>query len=482
LRIVVLNTLAGHWHMGPSWRRCRLGPVFSFVLALSCWLATGTTNAIHHNRLSASIGGRGQLGLFGPPDAIAASASLSRVADAVGLPAKGAAATASVDVHCLQNVGHRDPHDIGASTSAPVLYATRLGFQGCVAGQMLDVSANQDLAAAPVIFGGGSLFNQSFDAVNAKFLHSITGPLALWGVGFDDFPEERLSGPKMPAYLRGLDNLKLVGLRDFFQEDSPLLQSDDGLAPLLRWVPDASAMNLAFDQYLDPTLSLRLPPAKRSIGYVRPLNPLARAGCEPSGGDVTRIGLSKWLQQGLLTSQDVVPSDLVTEDMLKFLAESEVVIANSYHVIYWATLLGRKAVQCNRWSTALDHFKWPAVLYSGDLSHDVKQASSYPEAMREAREANMAFAEEVRYQMGLPGTKTFPGLFRPAEQAIRSSHTLHIIAIAVGVGLVGLIAVDSIRKRRSADGQELPRQCVAETPRSPQEGLVPDEAQPPQEG
>jgi hypothetical protein len=384
---------------------------------------------------------------------MAALSAMSAETTARGVDQRNATGVNHANVtRCVQNVFVKDPHNIGVSTSGPSLYWSSLGFQSCVGDHSIDLLASQEVRKItdyPVILGGGGLLNTSFDVANSRFLQNADGPVVMWGVGFAAFPVASNNGsvPELPAYLRqNTSNLKLIGLRDYFDEEHPLVQPTDVLAPLLRWVPCASALHPAFERYA--SAQQKKAPRKRRIGYVRSLDPIARRGCEQDGGGNTSKGLPAWLSSGVLTSADVCPDYLMIEDMLKFLAETEVIVSNSYHAIYWATLLGCKVVLCSRWSTTFDHLKWPVSHYTGDLRADAKQAKDYPGAMNEAKQANLAFAEEVRYQLGLPGTSASPTLsplLRSEEDRIRSVHTTVILATVLGLFIASLVTASVVK-------------------------------------
>lgn len=87
-----------------------------------------------------------------------------------------------------------------------------------------------------------------------------------------------------------------------------------------------------------------------------------------------------------------------TEDIcsiLQFIGSSEVIITNSYHMWYWATLMNRKVILFEKISTKFDHLRYPPVYYSGDLEADVARCETHPDALEEARRLNRDFAEKV---------------------------------------------------------------------------------------
>jgi uncharacterized protein YdcH (DUF465 family) len=79
-----------------------------------------------------------------------------------------------------------------------------------------------------------------------------------------------------------------------------------------------------------------------------------------------------------------------------FIASSEIVVSSSYHNIYWAHLMGKKAICANPFSTKFDYFQYKPIFYSGDFEKDISQAQIYPQALTEARKLNVDFFEKAK--------------------------------------------------------------------------------------
>ena len=84
------------------------------------------------------------------------------------------------------------------------------------------------------------------------------------------------------------------------------------------------------------------------------------------------------------------------EDIIKFISESEVIITNTYHIMYWSTLMNKKVILFNPFSNKFDNFKFKPVKYTGHMEADIKKAKNYPEAMEECKKLNLAFFEKVK--------------------------------------------------------------------------------------
>ena len=82
------------------------------------------------------------------------------------------------------------------------------------------------------------------------------------------------------------------------------------------------------------------------------------------------------------------------EEAIAFLAKGETVVTSSYHGAYWATLLGKKVamIPFGRKFYSLKH----RPVIAGDVASGVEKAESLADCLAESREANNAFAEEVK--------------------------------------------------------------------------------------
>ena len=86
--------------------------------------------------------------------------------------------------------------------------------------------------------------------------------------------------------------------------------------------------------------------------------------------------------------------------ILEFLGSAETVVTNSYHGVYWATLLKRKVV-CIPWGSKFNMFKHPPTMATEKNWQDkIKDAKSYPFALHECREANLKFFDDVKELLG----------------------------------------------------------------------------------
>lgn len=191
-----------------------------------------------------------------------------------------------------------------------------------------------------VIFGGGAIGN-TIGKVAAAAPARIK---VAWGLG--ETRHGRMTGAPAPS---GFD---LFGSRD------------DG-QPGAEWVPCASCMAHAFDE--------RCEPKHEAVFYFNRRRPRPDVDGIPSLDNECRFA-----------------------EALAFLSSGAVVVTNSYHGAYWATLLGRGAVVVDVYSSKLRQFRHrPAYAEDGRWISAIRNAPRYPHSLAEARAANVAFFGRV---------------------------------------------------------------------------------------
>ncbi len=199
---------------------------------------------------------------------------------------------------------------------------------------------------AVFIIGGGGLVNQNNDW-NAWMNDLIEKGRTVigWGIGFNQhFGSKIKVAPK-------LDKFSLLGMRDY-NKDVPYL-------------PCVSCLSTVFEEKY---------PIKRRIGCI----------VHYENVHIPVDGL------------DVVYNNQPFEEIITFIAETEVVVTNTYHVMYWSTLMNKKVILLNPFSDRFMNFKYKPVIYSGNLEADIKKCKQYPEALAECRALNRTFFNKVK--------------------------------------------------------------------------------------
>ena len=254
---------------------------------------------------------------------------------------------------------HRiDRNNVGDVFCAPYLY------MGLKEGSVTDIlEAKLDHAQEGiVIVGGGGLGRRSF----SKQLAALATPerkykLIAWGVGSDTVVD-RAGGLLDPArkfdlYGPYFDQFDAVGIRSW---------SDKGQR--FQWVPCVSAMHPLLDQYRERK------PGKLVGHYLHKNQRLDT----PKDSTTTNKG-----------------SDL--EQKLAFIADHEYIVTNTYHGVYWATLLERK-VLCLPFKSGLFSFRHKPAYIASPLptEEDLHRAPVHAGSLEECRAANLGFLAELR--------------------------------------------------------------------------------------
>jgi len=244
---------------------------------------------------------------------------------------------------------HRlDTDNLGDRLSSPALYfdflrdASRHDF-------LRVPSRALGHARVAVVGGGGLLDNDFFRRGWLNLADRTPADLVAWGVGHNRH------GSTTARYQDALGRFALVGLRD----TGPDVPAE------YDWVPCASCMHLEFDRPHDVLVDV--------VCYSHAQHPLAIEG-------VPRM---------TNTARDAAAA-------IRFLASADTVLTNTYHGMYWATLLGRKVVVFP-YSSKFHGFRYGASMATiDDWKSAVARASRYPDALTECREANRRFAGKVQ--------------------------------------------------------------------------------------
>lgn len=248
----------------------------------------------------------------------------------------------------------RNTSNIGDLMSSPYDYFTLPG-ESATADFWSRVNAGEEHFDNIIV--GGGVFWKNYVRI-PMYYHRLRPRknLILWGVGIDT-----PAAPPMPADFT--DRCALIGTRDFAGA------SVDG--EKVVFCPCASAMNRAFD--------LPRPPSRHKVICFLHHN-------------------KKLAQSALFAAYPKMNNYAEFTDTLDFLASGEVVITDSYHGLYWATLLGKKVI-CLEGGGKFALFKWtPAYVKPEayrEILADADEIPSYPGALSECRELNIAFYEKV---------------------------------------------------------------------------------------
>lgn len=234
-----------------------------------------------------------------------------------------------------------------------------------------------------IIYGGGGLIGgmrpMGHVITNQKNANKrIYG----WGIGehiYISLDEQTQFHPPVdisyPFYVRKFD---LLGIRDWYPNLYTAL-------PQTRWVPCSSCMHKAFDEEYE---------VKHDIAFFTHKNfPMHVVHMLPK---------DTWDYPHMTND-----GENTFEEVINFLGSADVIITNSFHGAYWATLLG-KVVICFPWSTKFYGLKHaPIMCPAPDWKKALndKEQKQYKGALEECRQANKDFhVELINHILNTPQT------------------------------------------------------------------------------
>lgn len=209
-------------------------------------------------------------------------------------------------------------------------------------GKLMDVrkdSGRFDVA----IYGGGALAQCIGSNITAR-------KRIAWGIGRTS--RAWREGDPIPA----MPEMDLLGCREFGIQETAKV----------KYIPCASCMHSAFDrQYSED---------KAIVAFYN-------AGRKP------RIPNAHFAMSNREPMQDIIA----------FLGSAALVVTNSYHGAYWATLLGKRVIVHGPYSSKFHFMKYPPTLVpeSEDWRDYLHYPVRYPEALADARSRNLEFNRMV---------------------------------------------------------------------------------------
>lgn len=259
----------------------------------------------------------------------------------------------------VANVYRKNPNNAGDYYSSPINYFPELGkievdifdFKSSVENGIASLISDNSL----VIGGGGLLNRKSFQFQMETFekLHARGKKTVLWGVGHNS--KKNKDFRQLTNYNIDLDKFGLVGTRDH------------SLAP--NWVPCVSCMHPLFDT---------MTPSKQETGII--------------------LHDKTYNKPRIIARFDGLPLISNTADIetyVNFIKDSEHIITNSYHAMYWGILLEKKVIVIPNSSKFFDCKYDPVFSTYENCLADIKKSRAYSGVLEECRERNHDFAGKV---------------------------------------------------------------------------------------
>ncbi|AWC23029.1 hypothetical protein CO731_02497 [Aminobacter sp. MSH1] len=280
---------------------------------------------------------------------------------------------------------HSITNNIGDLMSCPVRYFDRFTAHNSIelsSKEILEVSKFGGsefllklLEGKIVCFGGGGLIGLDRHDVHDKVIEFLTmfadrgGDVVVWGAGHNRTVgfREWLDGVGSSPYPSSFEKFRLVGLRDY---PNPY-----------DWVPCVSCLHPVFDE--------KIPSQYECVAFLH--------GHESSqfGDEFSNVPNIYNISKG---SKDNSESYFLK--CINIIGSGDNVVTNSYHGLYWATLLGKKVIAIQNSSKFLDfRYKYENCLDFKDWRKHVGKGNLHQSALMDCRSANTEFLKKFELLM-----------------------------------------------------------------------------------
>ncbi len=283
-----------------------------------------------------------------------------------------------------------DPKQVGDTASTPASYPMQLGLPWLGLADRIDIETpdllKHDLAASVIIIGGGGLTFDNFQASMRRVIAERPRALIWWGGGhnihldpnpykphgrYEDLTPNELM---YPDYLR-VPPFDAIGVRD---PESTQAEPRFGLKPLL-YVPCASVMHPAFDE------AMHVASLYGAVAYIQKDPLMVELPGIPTMSNATRAAYN-FAGDGRPPAKQVAPAESPGR-AIRFIAQGEVIITNSYHGALWGQQLGKPIVVVDGWSTKFYRLPVQEAAYAVgfvELQNDLRGVLERAVALRDA--------------------------------------------------------------------------------------------------
>ncbi|WP_281615416.1 polysaccharide pyruvyl transferase family protein [Flammeovirga sp. SubArs3] len=259
----------------------------------------------------------------------------------------------------IVNLHRLDTGNVGDLMCAPYLYFKELqdyrkldilSYEKSISDtiKFSDKLLNNDI----VVGGGGLLDRKTFKApisITQKLAKKGT-KVIYWGIGHNN-PNLTPSN----LFLQQIDNIPIVGIRDY----NVKIKNVD-------WVPCVSCMNDVFDK-------------TREIE-----------------NEVSFLIHEHIPIDGIDNTMPILYNNSTFEQIIEFISKTETLVTNSYHGMYWATLLEKKVIVIPNSSKMYSmKYEIPKIKDVAEYKAKISSAHVISGFLEECREANLKFSEKV---------------------------------------------------------------------------------------
>ncbi|WP_277668741.1 polysaccharide pyruvyl transferase family protein [Caproiciproducens galactitolivorans] len=250
-----------------------------------------------------------------------------------------------------------------------------------------------------VIIGGGGMFDYAefTNRIINRVLHTGAAVIA-WSPGFNTHTEYNITFDTKIEF----DRFALITVRDY--------NNDYGIAYL-------------------PDVTCKLPQLRKKYEIRRKYG-IARHKDYPIPG----------------LNFDTITNRADLNEIIQFIGESEIVISNSFHMIYWSMLMGKKTICANPFSNKFYSYKYKPQYFeeTDDFSDCVNSAPVY-DMLDECIVENDAFFEKVKriVESRLEPDAIAPNTYELVTQAALAEEKFRDTQLLPGDLLVSQLFIDT---------------------------------------
>lgn len=267
-------------------------------------------------------------------------------------------------------INYMNPNNIGDWISSPLVYYFDFFKNYNIIRHDISFIDWHEIGRSDiVILGGGGLLNADNYWNNhiLRLLEKTTNVVA-WGVGYNTHLGKEIDTAP------DIEKFKLIAIRDYEHGSK------------LPWLPCVSCKTPELKKISD---------IKRQLGIIE-------------HHEFPIKGVSK-------LKLDKITNSHTIDEITDFIASSEIIITNAYHMVYFAQLMKKKVLCVNPFSSKFRYFKYTPQIIAGKITEDkiksvLPTLELTPDALLdEAIGANDAFFEQVKElvesEIAVPGNQ-----------------------------------------------------------------------------
>lgn len=207
-----------------------------------------------------------------------------------------------------------------------------------------------------LIIGGGGLLNREGFDLQMKLFEKLGEKgkkTVLWGLGHNAKSPSTFG--KISNYNVDTSKFGLVGVRDYGMKE--------------EWVPCVSCLHPIFDKKWETENEIGIIFHKKTLGNEK---------------------IQKQFEAFPSTANNAV-----FEDVVRFIGQTDTILTDSYHAMYWSLMLGKKVLVIPNSSKFYDFKYQPVISSFENWQSDLKKVQSYSGVLDDCRQTNLTFAQKA---------------------------------------------------------------------------------------